>query len=90
MAEFSFGFTEGSFLQLKGQKHLKSIAEDLISNMQKERNEFIKNDEGTVIKNSQANIFQQVITCQIICNIQGTVIKCVHWVLDHHFSIQSE
>ena len=35
MAEFSFGFTEGSFLQLDGQKHLRSAAEDLISNEQK-------------------------------------------------------
>ena len=35
MAEFSFGFTEGSFLQLNGQKHLRSVAEDLISNKQK-------------------------------------------------------
>ena len=35
MAEFSFGFTEGSFLQLDGQKHLSSVAEDLISNNQK-------------------------------------------------------
>ena len=33
MAEFSFGLTEGSFLQLNDQKkHLKSVAEDLISN----------------------------------------------------------
>ena len=31
MAEFSFGFTEGSLLQVKGQKHLRSVAEDLIS-----------------------------------------------------------
>ena len=35
MAEFSFGFTEGSFLQLNRQKHLRSVAEDLISNKQK-------------------------------------------------------
>ena len=35
MADFSFGFTEGSFQLLNGQKHLKSIAEDLISNKQK-------------------------------------------------------
>ena len=35
MADFNFGFTEGSFLQLNGQKHLKSVAEDLISNKQK-------------------------------------------------------
>ena len=35
MAEFSFGFTEGSVLQLNCQKHLKSVAEDLISNKQK-------------------------------------------------------
>ena len=47
MAEFSFGFTEGSFLQLNGQKHLRSVAEDLISNKQKELKEFTKNGEGT-------------------------------------------
>ena len=35
MAESSFGITEGSFLQLDGQKHLRSVAEDLISNKQK-------------------------------------------------------
>ena len=35
MVEFSFGFTEGSFLQLNGQKHLRSVAEDLISDKQK-------------------------------------------------------
>ena len=35
MAGFSFGFTEGSFLLLNGQKHLRSVAEDLISNKQK-------------------------------------------------------
>ena len=34
MAEFSFGFTEISFL-LSGQKHLRSVAEDLKSNKQK-------------------------------------------------------
>ena len=32
MAQFSFGFTEGSFLQLNGQKLLRS--KDLISNKQ--------------------------------------------------------
>ena len=35
MADFSFGFTEGSFLLLNGQKHLMSVAEDLTSNKQK-------------------------------------------------------
>ena len=35
MADFSFGFAEGSFLLLNGQKHLRSVAEDLISNKQK-------------------------------------------------------
>ena len=35
MADFSFGFTEGSFLLFNGQKHLRSLAEDLISNKQK-------------------------------------------------------
>ena len=61
MAEFSFGFTVGSLLQLNGQKLLRSVAEDLIK---KELNEFIKNGEGTDIINinSQANISQQIIT----------------------------
>ena len=35
MADFSFGFAEGSFLLLNGQKHLRSVPEDLISNKQK-------------------------------------------------------
>ena len=47
MADFSFGFTEGSFLLLIGQEHLKLVVEDLINNTQKELNELIKNDEGT-------------------------------------------
>ena len=50
MVDFSFGFDEGSFLLLNGQKHLRSVPEDLISNKQKELNEFIKkNGEGTDI-----------------------------------------
>ena len=49
MADFSFGFAEGSFLLLNGQKHLRWVPEDLISNKQKELNEFIKNGEGTDI-----------------------------------------
>ena len=57
MAEFSFGFTEGSFLQLNGQKHLRPVVENLVSNRQKRTfSEFIKNDEGKNIINSQANI----------------------------------
>ena len=35
MAEFSFGFCEDCLLQLNGQKQLRSVAEDLISNKQK-------------------------------------------------------
>ena len=35
MADFSFGFTVGSFLHLDRQKHLKLVKEDLISNKQK-------------------------------------------------------
>ena len=35
MAEFSFGLIEGIFLQLNSQKHLRSVAEDLISDKQK-------------------------------------------------------
>ena len=32
MADFSFGFTEGSFLLFNCQKQLRSVAEDLLSN----------------------------------------------------------
>ena len=46
MAGFSFGFTEGSFLQSNGQKHLRSVAEDFIRNRKKELNEFTKNGKG--------------------------------------------
>ena len=35
MADFSFGFIEGSLLLLDSQKHLRSVAEDLIGNNQK-------------------------------------------------------
>ena len=35
MADFTFGFTKGSFLLLNGQKHLMPAAEDLTSNKQK-------------------------------------------------------
>ena len=49
MADFSFGFTEGSFLLLNGQKYLRSVAEDLISNKQKTNKQFMKNGEGTDI-----------------------------------------
>ena len=35
MADFSFGFIGGSFLLLNGQKHMRSLAENLISNKQK-------------------------------------------------------
>ena len=49
MADFSFGFTEGSFLLLNSQKHLRSVAEDFISNKKKELNEFIKKGEGADI-----------------------------------------
>ena len=47
MADFSFGFTEGSFLLLNGQKHLRSVAEDLIGVIsKKELNKFMKNGKG--------------------------------------------
>ena len=46
MADFNFGFAEGSFLLLNGQKHLRSVPEDLIGNKQKELSEFINNCEG--------------------------------------------
>ena len=35
MADFSFGSTEGSLMQLNDQKHFRSVPEDLISNKQK-------------------------------------------------------
>ena len=34
LADFSFGLYEGSFLLLNSQKHLRSVAEDLIGNKQ--------------------------------------------------------
>ena len=46
MVEFSFGFHEGCLLQLNGQRQLRSVAEDLISNKQKRTNEFTENSEG--------------------------------------------
>ena len=57
MANFSFGFTEGSVLQLNGQKHLRSVEEDLISNKQKEPNESIENGEGTDIVKLSSQYF---------------------------------
>ena len=41
MADFSFGFGEGSFLLLNGQKHLRSVPEDFISNKQNRTNNAI-------------------------------------------------
>ena len=35
MAGISFSFTEGNFLQLNSQEHLRSVAEDFIGNKQK-------------------------------------------------------
>ena len=63
MAEFSFGFDDGSFLQLNGQKYLRSVAEDFVSNNQ-ERTKRIyqkRRRHGNLFY-SQANISQQVIT----------------------------
>ena len=57
MADFSFGFAEGSFLLLNGQKHLRSVPEDLISNKQKELNEFITNGEGMDIIKPSSQYF---------------------------------
>ena len=57
MTEFSFGLTEDSFLQLNGQKYLRSVAEDLISNKQKELNEFIKDGKGSNIIKPSSQCF---------------------------------
>ena len=57
MADFSFGFTGDSLLLLTGQKHLRSVAEDLLSNKQNEANEFIKNREGTNIIKPSSQYF---------------------------------
>ena len=63
MAEVSFGFTEGSFLQLNGQQHLRSVAADLITNKQKKNQmNLSKTAKERTLQNSQANISQQVIT----------------------------
>ena len=58
MADFSFGFIEGSFLLLNGQKHLRSVAEDLISNKQ-ERTKWIyqKRRRHEHYKTLKANFF---------------------------------
>ena len=45
MAEFSFGFPEGRLLLLNGQKHLRSVEEDLISNKQKRTERMYQNGE---------------------------------------------
>ena len=37
VADFSFGSTEGSFSLLNGQKHLRSVPEDFMSNKQKKK-----------------------------------------------------
>ena len=47
MADVGFGFTEGSFLLFYGQKHLRSVAKDLIS--KKEPTNLSENGEGTDI-----------------------------------------
>ena len=67
MSDFSVGFTEGSFLLLNGQKHLRSVAEDLISNTQIRTKRIYKEQRPyghykTQANISQANISQQVIT----------------------------
>ena len=50
MADFHFGFAEGSSLLLNGQKHLWPVAEDLRSYKQKRTKRiYQKNGEGTDI-----------------------------------------
>ena len=51
MADFSFGFTDGSFLLFNGQKHLRSVAEDLISNKKKKRTERIYQKRRRTLQN---------------------------------------
>ena len=81
MADFSFGFTEASFLLLNGQKHLRSVAKDLISNNNKKRTKenLLKTAKARTFLSSQANIFQQVITlsdfhlaCDNKCHVMKT------------------
>ena len=57
MADFSFSFAEGSFLPLRGQKHLWSVAEDSISNRQKRTNQFVENGEGKDIIKLSSHYF---------------------------------
>ena len=49
MADFSSGLTEGGFLLLNGQKHLRSVAEDLTSFKRKRTQRIYQNGEGTDI-----------------------------------------
>ena len=63
MTDFSFGFIGGSFLLLNGQKHLMSVAEDLIRlKAKKNKTNLSKTAKARTLLNSQANISQQVIT----------------------------
>ena len=59
MADFSFGFTEGSFLLLNGQKHLRSVAENLIGKKQKRTERIYQNGEGTDIIKLSSEYFSK-------------------------------
>ena len=49
MADFRFGFTEGSLLLLNGKKHLMSVAQHSTSNKLKRTKGIYQNGEGTDI-----------------------------------------
>ena len=57
MADFSFGFTEDSFLLLNGQKHLRSAAEDLISKKQNRTERIYQKRQRYVHYNTPKPIF---------------------------------
>ena len=72
MADFSFGFTEGSFLLLDGQKHLRSVAEDLTSNKQKRTKRIYQKQRHYL---TLKPIFQQVITLSDFYSVCENIYK---------------
>ena len=86
MTDFSFGFTDDSFVLLKGQKHLRSVEEDLISSKQKELKEVIKKGKATDIIKLSSQYFSAVHNfsdfyslCENKCHVIKT--SCV-WLHD--------
>ena len=74
MAGFSFGLTEGSFLQINSQKHLRSVAKDLINNSElKQTDTAAANLQISIQKDSRPSKFSRPLT-SITLNLNGDLI----------------